>query len=78
MLPHGLSPYYTFELDDTGSIQMLDADDKAVGFTVEAVTEYLGGADKYAEVVRALARNETVDTTSKPKRKNAKTHFGIR
>lgn len=68
----------TFQLDDDGSIQMLGQDDKAVEFTVEAVTEYLGGVEKYAGVVRAMARNETVDTVSQSTREDPKTHFGIR
>ena len=35
---------YTFQLDDYGKVQMLGQDDKAVEFTVEAVTEYLGSS----------------------------------
>ncbi len=70
---------YTFQLGDDGSIQMLVADDKAVEFTVEAVTEFLGGVDKFAEVTRALARNEAVSSSSPTATTDgAKTHFGIR
>ena len=69
---------YTFELDDNGNIQMLH-DDKSVDFTVEAVAEFLGGVDKYAGVVRAMARNETVETGQQPaQRDGPSAHFGIK
>jgi hypothetical protein len=69
---------YKFQLDDDGKIQMLGSDDKAVEFAVESVTDFLGGVEKYAGVVRAMARNETVESAPQAKRDNPKTHFGIR
>jgi hypothetical protein len=67
---------FKFQLDDDGKIQMLGSDEKAVEFTVESVTDFLGGVDKYAGFVRAMAHNKTVDTPNKGD--PPKTHFGIR
>ena len=70
---------YTFQLDDDGKIHMLGEDGKAVDFTVEAVTEFLGAQEKYSGVVRAMARNEAVSSASQQaKTDGTKTHFGIR
>lgn len=68
---------YMFQLDDEGSIQMLH-DDKPVDFSLEGITEFLGGVHKYAGVVRAMARNETVETKSQTRQEKPQTHFGIR
>ena len=69
---------YTFQLNDDGNIQMLDGD-KRVDFTVEGVTEFLGGVEKYAPFTRSLARNETVQTEQQQEGDDKrKMHFGIR
>ena len=44
---------YTFQLDGDGNIQILGEGEKPVDFTVEAVTEFLGGVEKYAGVQSA-------------------------
>ena len=68
---------YTFQLDNDGNVQMLNGDDP-VDFTVEGITEFLGSQEKYAGVVRAMARNETVDTAASLPTERPKTHFGMR
>ena len=50
-----------------------------VDFTLEAVNEYLGGVEKYAGVVRAIARNEAVKSPQREKvGVRQETRFGIR
>lgn len=68
---------YTFKLSDDGKVQMLDGD-KPVEFTVEAITRHLGENEKYAGVVRSMARNESLAERKTQADNPPDVHFGIR
>jgi hypothetical protein len=76
----GFSPSKSLQgklITDDGNIQ-IQHDDKPMDFTVEGVTELLGGLDEYAGVARSMARNERVESLLQRDDTSPQSHFGIR